>query len=39
MDLSVFLHMMLVAYGDSPFNLVALLFGWLIRAVERVSKL
>jgi hypothetical protein len=36
MDLSVFLHMMLT-YGDTPFNLVALLFGWLTRALERVS--
>jgi hypothetical protein len=37
MDLSVFLHMMLMAYGDSTFNPVALLFGWLTRAVDRVS--
>jgi hypothetical protein len=37
LDLSVFLHMMVMAYSDSPFNLVALLFGWLTRAAERGS--
>jgi hypothetical protein len=31
--------MMMMAYVDSPFNQVALLYGWLTRAVERGSKL
>jgi hypothetical protein len=29
--------MMMMAYGDSPFNQVALLYGWLTRAAERLQ--